>query len=139
MPMTNENGRTLAGVAAELKDELKDFATTRIEMMKSEMRDKLRAWKMAVPLIAIGLLLALTAWFVLTAALIAIIAVPFLPSPFAYFFAFIIVGVVYLLGGTICAIFAYREMKEQGVMPERTIKVLKDDRVWLQTEARSQV
>jgi VIT1/CCC1 family predicted Fe2+/Mn2+ transporter len=138
MPVVNENGRTLAGVVAELKDELKDFAQTRVDMLRSELRDKMKAWKMAVPLIAVALLLVLTAWLVLTGALIAVIAAAFYPSRFAYFFAFIIVGVVYALAGTIAGAFAWRELKEQGMVPHRTLQVLKDDRVWLQTEARGQ-
>ncbi len=136
MPVLNENGRTLAGVMAEFKDELKEFIATRVDMARSELRDKITAWKTSLPLIAIGLVLLGTAWFVLTAALIAIIAVAFRPHPFAYFFAFVIVGVVYALSGVVCAAFAWRELSEQGIVPQRTVKVLQDDKVWLQTETR---
>ncbi len=131
--------RSVAGVLAEIKDEVKDFVQTRIEMLKSEMKDKVSAWKTAVPLIAVGLVFAVTAWFVLTAALIAIIAEAFYPSRFAYFFSFVIVGVVYLLVGVISATFAIRELRQHGVMPQRTVRVLKQDQVWIQTEARQQV
>lgn len=137
--MVNENGRSLAGVVSELKDELKDFASTRFEMLRSEMKDKVSSFKVAIALIAVALVLGLTAWFVLTAALISIIAVAFYPSNFAYFFAFIIVGVAYLLGAAVMGSFAIREMKRRGVMPERTIRILKQDQVWLQSEARQQV
>jgi cytochrome c biogenesis protein CcdA len=137
--VVNENGRSLAGVVSELKDELKDFASTRFEMLRSEMKDKVSSFKVAIALIAVALVLGLTAWFVLTAALISIIAVAFYPSNFAYFFAFIIVGVAYLLGAAVMGSFAIREMKRRGVMPERTIRILKQDQVWLQSEARQQV
>lgn len=137
--MVNENGRSLAGVVSELKDELKDFASTRFEMLRSEMKDKVSSFKVAIALIAVALVLGLTAWFVLTAALISIIAVAFYPSNFAYFFAFIIVGVAYLLGAAVMGSFAVREMRRRGVMPERTIRILKQDQVWLQSEARQQV
>lgn len=136
MPVLNENGRTLAGVITEFKDELKEFIATRVDMAKSELRDKMQAWKTALPLIVVGLVLLATGWFVLTAALIAIIAVAFRPSPFAYFFAFIIVGVAYAFAGVVCAAFAWRELAEQGIVPHRTVKVLQDDKVWLQTETR---
>ncbi len=131
--------RSVAGVLAEIKEEVKEFVQTRIEMLKSEMKDKISSWKTAVPLIAIGLVFAATAWFVLTAALISIIAEAFYPSRFAYFFSFVIVGVVYLLVGVISATFAMRELRQHGVMPERTVRVLKQDQVWIQTEARQQV
>lgn len=139
MPVTSENGRTLAEVITELKDELKDFVQTRVDMLRSEFRDKVKAWKLAVPTIAAALLLTLTAWLVLTGALISVIAAAFYPSRFAYFFAFLIVGVVYALAGGIAGAFAWRELKQQGVVPQRTMQVLKEDRVWLQTEAKGQV
>jgi hypothetical protein len=134
-----DNGRSLASVVAELKNELKDFLQTRIEMLRSEWRDKLRVWKLALPLMAGGVVLLATSWLVLTAALTAIVATAFYPSRFAYFFALAIVGAAYLLAGVICAAFAVREMKERGIVPQHTIKVLKDDAAWLQTEARSQI
>jgi hypothetical protein len=33
--------------------------------------------------------------------------------------------------------FAYRELKDTGVTPTRTLEVLKQDQVWIQNEARS--
>jgi hypothetical protein len=135
----NENGRSLAGVVSELKDELKEFVATRVDMLKSEMKDKVSSLKMAAILIAAGVFLGLTAWFVLTAALISIIAAAFLPSAYSYFLACVIVGVAYLLVGGIFATFALRELKQRGMMPERTIRVLKQDQLWIQSEARQQV
>lgn len=137
--MPNENGRTVAGVISELKDELKEFVTTRIAMFKSEMKEKVSSLKIAAILIAGGLLLGLTAWLILTAALISIVAAAFLPSVYSYFFAFIIVGVTYLLVGVIMASFALRELRQRGLRPERTIRVLKQDQIWLQSEARQRV
>ena len=134
-----DNTRSLAGIVAELKAELKDFLQTRIQILHFEVRDKLRAWKLALPIVAIGLALLATGWLVLTAALVAVLAAAFYPSRFAYFFALALVGGAYFLGGTICVVFGVREMKEQGVLPQRTIKVLKEDAAWLQTEARSQI
>jgi len=134
-----ENGRSLAAVVSELKDELKDFISTRIEMLKSEMKDNISAIKVAIPIIAGALVLGGTAWFVLTAALISIIATGFYPSHYSYFFAFVIVGVAYALLAVIMGSFAYRELKKRGFMPERTIRVLKQDQVWLQKEARQQL
>lgn len=133
------NERSVAGVLAEIKDEIKEFLQTRFDMLKSEMKDKMSAWKTAVPLIAVGLVFIATAWFVLTAALISIVALAFYPNRFANFLALLIVGVAYLLIGAISATFAIRELRQSGLKPERTIRMLKEDQVWLQTEARQQV
>ncbi len=139
MPTVVEETRTVAGVVAELKDELKDFINTRIELLRGELRDKLRSYKLALPVAAAGALLLGTAWLILTGALIAIISAAFYPNRFGPFFALIIVGVAYALGGAICLAYVVREVKDQGLMPKRSIQVLKDDAVWLQSEAKTQV
>jgi hypothetical protein len=37
------------------------------------------------------------------------------------------------------AVFGLKELRAQGLMPKKTIKVLKEDQIWLQHEARTQV
>lgn len=138
--MTNEiNGRTLAGVVAEIKDELKEFLSTRIQMLKSELRDKISSLKVAAPLGITALVLLGTAYLLFTLMLVALIAVAFEGSPYQWFLSFLIVGVLWSIVGGMCALFAWREFKQQGLAPKKTIKVLKEDQVWLQTEARTQL
>jgi hypothetical protein len=138
--VTNEiNGRTLAGVVAEIKDELKEFLSTRIQMLKSELRDKISSLKVAAPLGITALVLLGTAYLLFTLMLVALIAVAFEGSPYQWFLSFLIVGVLWSIVGGMCALFAWREFKQQGLAPKKTIKVLKEDQVWLQTEARTQL
>lgn len=139
MPNNEINGRTLAGVVAELKDEFKEFANTRLAMLMSEMKEKAAAWKMALPAIIIGLVLLATCWLLLTGALVAVICVAFGDNPFAPAIALAIVGVCYALLGGIGVAFAIRSLREQGIMPRRTVRVLKDDQVWIANEARVQL
>jgi hypothetical protein len=135
----NENGRSVAGVIAELKQEGKEFVETRIAMLRSEMRDMLSAWKVTLPMIAVGILLLLTAWILLTWAVVSIIAYAFGTGPVAWAISFAIVGAAYALGGAFCAAFAYSELKKKEIVPRRTLRVLKEDQIWLQSEARTQV
>jgi len=137
--VANENGRSLASVIAELKDEFKSFLETRLNMLSSELRDKVAAWKTAMPMIAVGALLLLTAWFLLTGALVALIYVAFWGNPYGPAIALAIVGGGYLLFGAIAAIFAYRSLSETGVVPKRTLRVLREDRLWLANEVRTQI
>ena len=138
--MTNEvNGRTLAGVVAELKDELKEFISTRIQMLKSELRDKISSLKVAAPLGIIALVLLGTAYLLFTLMLVALVAVAFEGSSYQWFLSFLIVGVLWSIVGGMCALFAWREFRQQGLAPKKTMKVLKEDQVWLQTEARTQL
>jgi Putative Actinobacterial Holin-X, holin superfamily III len=139
MPINEMNGRTLAGVVAELKDELKDFVQTRVAMLQSEMRDKLSSLKTAAPMIVIGLVLLGTAWLLITGAIVAAIYVAFEGNPFAAAIALVIVGVLYALAGGAAVAFAWREIRQGGLAPRRTIRVLKDDQLWIRNEARVQL
>lgn len=132
------NERSVAGALVEIKDEIKEFVQTRLEMLKSEMKAKMSIWKMAVPLIAAGLVFAATAWFLLTAAFVSIIALAFYPNRFAYFLALLIVGLTYVLIGSLSAGYAIHELRQRGLKPERTLRILKEDQLWLHTETRQQ-
>ncbi len=137
--MINESGRTMAGVISELKQEAKDFLQTRLDMLRSEMRSTVKAWKTTLPMIVIGVVLLASAWILLTWALVSIIAYAFGTGPLAWFFAFLIVGFAYSVGGAICAAVAFRELRGNEVLPRRTLRVLKEDQLWLQSEARTQL
>jgi len=133
------SGRTIAEILNEFKEELKQFGQTRFEMLRSEMNEKLSAWKAAVPAIAIALVLALGAFGAFTAALIAAIALAFEPRPWAYAASAAIVFILYAIIAASAGAYGYRSIKTAGMAPEKTIRVLQEDKVWLTTEARSQV
>lgn len=139
MPINVENERSLASVMAELRDEVKDFLSTRVAMLQSEMKDKIAAWKTALPMIVIGLVLAATAFLLLTGAIVGAIYVAFAGNPWAAAISLAIVGIAYALFGGIAVLFAIRDIKERGVTPARTMRVLKDDQVWLRNEAKVQL
>ncbi len=96
-------------------------------------------WKTALPGLVAGAVLLGTAWLLLTAALVAAIYVAFAGNPFAVALALLIVGGGYLLLGGAAMLFALRTMREQGLIPKRTIEVLKADQIWIQREAKTQV
>ena len=137
--MTNGNLKHLQDVVADLKEEAKEFVNTRVAIFMAEIREKVQTVKMAAPLLIAGLLLLLTAWFLFTGFLVAIIAQAFLPSSWAYLISLVIVAVVYAIAGGGTAMFAVKAMSKNGVKPERTIHVLQQDRIWLQTEAKTQL
>ena len=136
---TLHNGRTVAEVLNEFKEELKEFVGTRGQMLRSEMQEKVGAWKTAVPTIAIGAVLILFALLVFTAGLVEVIALAFPGQPWAMAAACFIVFVLYGLAGGFMLLYGWRTAKEPGLAPERTLKVLKQDQIWLQTEARTEL
>jgi uncharacterized membrane protein YqjE len=133
------NGRTLAAIIAEIKDELKEFAQTRIEMFKAELQEKVKTLKIAAPLAALGALLLGTAYVLFTLALAGLAVAFFGDTPYRWFFAFAIIAVLWTLVGGIAAYFAKREFELKGLMPNKTIEVLKGDKIWIQAEAKNQL
>ena len=135
----NSHAKTVADVIAELKQELKEFAATRAGIFRSEMTSKLQTVKMATPLLITGLALLWTAWLAFTGFLVCMIARVFWPSSWAFGIAFIIVALLYAIVGGFAAAMAVNRLKKTSLKPERTLRVLEQDRIWLQTEAKTQL
>ncbi len=136
--MTSESSKTLPELIAEVKDELKDYAATRLAMLRAEIRDKLASIKLAAPGLIAGLVLVATGWLLFTAFLVCAIASAFASVMWRYPIAFLIVAALYSIGGFIAITFAWQQIKQTRVKPEHTIRVLKDDQIWLQTEVKTQ-
>jgi uncharacterized membrane protein YqjE len=134
---SERNGRRLGEVVAEIKDELKEFLQTRVQMLIAELREAAKNSKSAMIFGGAAALLLGTAWLLLNLALVGLVAVAFWGSPYAWFFAFLIVGMFWAILGGMLGLAAIRKL--QGLAPKKTIEVLKQDKVWLQQEARSQV
>jgi hypothetical protein len=133
------NGRGIADTIREATKELKQFAETRLAMLQAEVKEKTDAIKAAAPMIVIGGLIAATSFLVLTGALIALLWRIIGDTPWAPFLAFAIVGVFYAIVGFGVLLYGYRAITEKGLIPERTINVLKQDKIWLENEVRSQL
>jgi uncharacterized membrane protein YqjE len=119
----------------EILDELRDFAATRVQVVKSEVQETIASLKIALPLTFIAAIFLFSGFLLLTAAAVAIIAHAFAMNPYAWFLALVIVGVLWTAAGTIAAYFGYNQFRAKGRFL-KTAEVLKADRAWLQSEAR---
>jgi uncharacterized membrane protein YqjE len=100
MHSTANNGRSLGAILTEMKEELKEFARTRIELFKTELREKIQSLKVAAPLAALGVLLLGTAYLLFTMAAVGLVVAFFRDNPYRWFFGFAAVGALWtLLGG----------------------------------------
>ena len=129
--------KSLATLLAETREELKEFVVTRVGILKAEIEEKIKTWKYVIPIMLIAAALLWAGFMTLTFALVALLHGVFLPSPFAWLWGALIVGGVYLVVAIAIGWFAYSELSAQGIAPTRTLKVLKQDQVWLQNEART--
>ncbi|HZQ96472.1 MAG TPA: phage holin family protein [Candidatus Sulfotelmatobacter sp.] len=130
------NGKNLTTLLAEMKQELQDFVQTRITMLKVELQEKIKVLKTAAPLAIVGIVLLLTAYLLFTLAVVALVFA-FLPdNAYRWCIAFAAVAVLWTLLGGVAAYFAKREFEVKGLLPKRTVEVLKDDKVWIQSEVK---
>jgi len=134
---THGNGRTVAQILTEMKAELVQFVQTRITMLRTELQEKWKTLKIAVPLAALAALLLGTAYLLLTLALVGLVMAAFPQSVYRWFFAFLIVGVFWAFLGGMAAYFAKREFAMKSMMPKRTLEVLKGDKLWIQSEVNN--
>ena len=129
--------KSLATLLAETRDEMKEFVITRVGILKAEIDEKIRTWKYVIPILLIALALLWAGFMTLTFALVSLLRGVFLPSPYAWLWGALIVGGAYLVLAIAIGWFAYSEILAAGITPTRTLKVLKQDQVWLQNEART--
>ncbi|PYY11021.1 MAG: hypothetical protein DMG61_20320, partial [Acidobacteria bacterium] len=121
------------------KNDARDFVSTRLQMLTQEMNDKVKVWKVAIPMLVVAGLLGVIALLVLTFALVAFLAGVFQPSPYAWCYGALIVTAFYVIAAFGLFYLGKRELTQTGVAPGRTLRVLKQDQIWIQNEARSQV
>jgi hypothetical protein len=134
-----ENGRSITAVLHEFRDELKEFAQLRIQLLRSEMQKKVDAWKGALPMLVIGAVVGVLASLVMTAFVVfAIAALLNDASEYPMVWATLIVGLLYLLIAGSVGYAGYKRLTAEKLAPERTIRVLQEDQLWIQNEARLQ-
>jgi uncharacterized membrane protein YqjE len=128
--------RSLASLVAEIREEIKEVVTTRVEIFRSELRESVAAFKAGVPLAIVAAVMLGTAYLLLSLALVALVVVAFAGNPYRWFFALLIVGGVWLVIGGTAAYFAVRRFQPHGLFPKKTAEVLRADKAWLQNELR---
>jgi uncharacterized membrane protein YqjE len=131
------NQQSFKDVLNETKQDLKHFFETRVQIFKSEIEEKVRSLKYSVPLLVGAAILLVTGWMTLTFTLVALVHAWFVPSGYAWAIGGGIVTIFYVLLGGALGWFGYMEFKSIGFMPQRTVTVLKQDKLWIDSERRA--
>jgi len=131
------HARSVGAILSDIADELKEFVNTRIQMIKAELHETVTAVSVAIPLGLVALILAGTGFLLLTAAVVALVAAAFAGHAYAWVLAFAIVGAVWIAFGGVAAFFVYNEFRSKSMFPKHTVEVLKADKIWLESEART--
>lgn len=133
------NGRTFASILAETRDDLKQFLETRIALLSAELREKMKMIARTAPLAGVALVLLGTAYLLFTLSLVGLVLALLPANPFRWCLAFLAVAVLWMIAGVVAASIAWRRFALKELVPKRTIGVLKNDRVWIQSEVKSQI
>jgi uncharacterized membrane protein YqjE len=131
-----KHDRSLGSIVAEIRDETKEFLNTRLQMLKSEFQETMSAIGAGLPFAVAAIALLGTAFLLITAAVVALVALALVGNPYAWFFAFAIVGALWLILGGLAGLLAYNKIRSGFQFPKQTVEVLKADTVWLQSETR---
>lgn len=134
-----EEHPSFSGAMDEVKGELRDFISTRLNLLRVEMREKASSFKAGIPLIVAGALLLLVAAVMLNVAILAVIASAFGGGVMAWCWSALILFGLYAIIGGGCSFVGVREIKQTGVIPTHTLNVLKQDQNWIQREAKTQI
>lgn len=135
----HENGRRVAQILADMKNELAEFVETRVTMLRTELVEKWKTLKIAIPLAGVAALFLGSAFLLLTGALVGLVVAAFPQSIYRWFFGCIIVAAFWAIVGGAAAYFAFRECELKSMVPRRTLEVLKGDKVWIEAEVRNRV
>lgn len=130
------NGRSLASVLADMKEELKEFVATRIALLKSELREKGQTMKAVLPLALVGLVCLATGYLLFVATLVALVIALLPAGPYRWCLALFSIAVLSWIVGVVVVYLAKQKFDAQGLIPQKTIGVLKGDRLWIQSEVK---
>jgi Putative Actinobacterial Holin-X, holin superfamily III len=109
-----------------LIDDLSRLVRLEFALFKQEMAGNARRLSAGVAAVAIGAMLAFTAWLAIFSAAIIALAIVW-PA----WLAALVLGVATLLAGGLILYIGVRRMRVQTLVPQRTVKTLREDGVWI--------
>jgi hypothetical protein len=128
--------KAFATSIADIKEDVKLFFQTRVQLLRAETKDKLRSWKRHLILLALAVVLLITCWMAMVFAMVALLHTWIAGGSYAWFWGGLIVGSVFLVSGLACGKTGYQGIKASGMRPARTLRVLRQDQEWIQKQAR---
>ncbi|HUS20372.1 MAG TPA: phage holin family protein [Terriglobales bacterium] len=130
------DSKSLQQVLYDIKDELRDFISTRVDLLRAELIDKWDSLKAALPMVAAGVALLMAALLVFSFGLVAL-AAALIGGEFRWAMGALAVTVFYGLVGGVLAWMGRKQLSAEGLAPDRTLRVLKQDQLWIKNEARA--
>lgn len=139
-PAPTTDDRSIMDLIRSLADDSSTLIREEVNLAKTEMQEKLSVFQKNLAKVAVGAAFLLAAvlfigWAVnmgLTALLAAVV-----DTSVAIWLAPLLLGVVLALVGWSLAKGGTNEIKEEGVVPEKTVQTLRDDTNWAKRQVRN--
>jgi hypothetical protein len=118
--------RPLSTLISGLADDLRRLFRLEIALFKCEIGETARLLSRGVVLLAVGAVLAFTAWLAIFAA--AVIA---LTMVWPAWLAAVAIGAATFIPAGLLLFFGFRAMRAQRLVPQRTLKTLREHGAWV--------
>lgn len=121
---------SLGDLFRQLADDSATLIRQEVALAKSEMRENVKHVAKDASMIAVGGVVAAIGALVLVAFLVMIVGKA-LGAPWA---GALVVGLLFVVAGALVARSAAKHLKDDTLTPEQTIRSLKEDKQWAQSE-----
>lgn len=129
---------TPSSIVSKLISETKQFLETRIDLFKTEVKQKLPRLRGALLLGVTGGVFLVMAYLFFAIAVVLLIGSAFPQNAYRWFFGFATVGILTVGFGAIGMFVSKSELGLRSILPKHTLSVLKDDRDWVASEIQRQ-
>lgn len=121
-----------------LGDDVMQLFDTKVSLLKVEVREDVNAFLRAGSVFAIAAVVALIGFSLASVALALGISTQLANLPLTPVgragVGFVIVGVIYIMVGTIMALVMKARLSKQSLLPNRTVDEFRKDKEWLKKE-----
>lgn len=134
-PVEMEN---LPVLLTRLGDDVMQLFDTKVSLLKVEVQEDINAFVRGSVVIAIAAMAAFIGFALASVGLALGISTQLVNTTFTtagrYGLSFVIVGVIYLIVGTIVALVMKGRLSKQSLVPNRTVDEFRKDKEWLKKE-----
>jgi uncharacterized membrane protein YqjE len=130
--------RGLTTLFGRLTDDLTELFDTKLELLKTELKEEMRSYAAGASLIVGGAVVGVIGFALLNVGIAFFVSILFksadLSPAVRYGLGFVITALLYLIIGTIIVLVAKRRLAKTRIIPERSALELRRDKQWLQEE-----
>jgi len=131
--------RSLGSLIRELGDEGSHLIREEVQLAKTELREKIEVYERNTVKMVVGGVMLLGAFFVLLVAVnrgLTVLLGQFMTAEVAVWMAPLILALIAGVTGWSMTRNAQSEMKREGLTPTQTMRTLREEKNWVQQQAR---